>query len=211
MTSKESKKILRKERERQARRLEILEAAELVFGRKGYYAATIEEIAAEAEFATGTIYNFFDSKESMYHELMEKFVNEFMGLFESKVLSQADPCDAVGALIELKLKHFQKHRGFFRVFFETSPGSRLDPSKSTPAKILERYDDYIQQVSEIFKRGLDSGIFDEKLDPLYLSLSLEGVINAFVAYWSRRGIDEPTENRLDIMKNGFLSRIQVRI
>ncbi|MFC1675714.1 TetR/AcrR family transcriptional regulator [Planctomycetota bacterium] len=211
MRSKESKKVLRKERERQARRLEILEAAELVFGRKGYHAATIEEIAAEAEFATGTIYNFFDSKESLYHELMDKFVDEFMGLFESKILSQADPRDAVGALIELKLSHFQEHRGFFRVFFETSPGSRFDPSSSMPAKILERYDDYIKQVSDIFKSGLDSGIFDEKLDPLYLSLSLEGVVNAFVAYWSRRGIDEPTDNRLDIMKNNFLSRIQIRI
>ena len=210
MKTAKSRQLTRKEREYQAHRQEILEAAEQVFTQKGYYQATMEEIACEAEFATGTIYNFFKSKEDLYQQVIMKIAQGFMNEFEKEILSEDAPREAIAALIRLRLMHYQEHRGFFRVYFDTSPGSRLDPVGAIPKKCEAIYEDYIEQVIGIFRRGVDRGTFDD-LDPLYLTLSIEGVINALVAYWSRTEPHEPIEDRIEKMQDMFLSRIQIKL
>lgn len=210
MPDKQTNGLSRKEREREARRREILEAAEHVFVRKGYHAATVEEIAREAEFAIGTIYNFFRGKEGLYAHVVAKIAQDFMDAFESQVLSKEDPVEAIGALIELRLTHFEDHRGFFRVFFETSPGSRLDPVSALPESCVGLYDRYIETVSGLFRRGVEQGRLD-RVDPFYLTLCLEGIINAFVVYWSRREPSEPLATRVKKLKEHFIGRLRVRL
>lgn len=68
--------LQRKERERVARRREILAAARKVFAAKGYERATLDEIAEEAEFAKGTLYNYFDSKETLFREIVREILEE---------------------------------------------------------------------------------------------------------------------------------------
>jgi len=206
MDSLEKKRPRRKEREKERHRREILDAAEKVFVRKGHYLATVEEIAEEAEFSVGTIYNFFENKEDLYVRVIEKIAHDFFDVFEKKVLSNDDPVETIGALIELRLTLFERHRGFFRVFFETSPASHVDPVKALPKNLAVLYDDYIASVSAIFKHGMKKGLF-EKTDPFYLTLCLEGIINAFVAYWARREPTESLETRVEKMKAEFLGRI----
>lgn len=210
MSSKETKNLPRKERERQAHRREVLEAAERVFVRKGYHAATVEEIAQEAEFAVGTIYSFFKSKDELYAQVVGKIAQDFMEALEARVLSLDDPEQAIAALIELRLTHFDEHRGFFRVFFETSPGSRVDPVRALPPQCVGLYDRYIEAVSKLFGQGVSRRVFDQG-DPLYLTLCLEGIINAFVSYWSRREPSEPLETRVKKMKAAFLGRLKLRL
>jgi TetR/AcrR family fatty acid metabolism transcriptional regulator len=52
----------RRERLRREREQRILDAAATVFANKGYYQATIRDIATLADVADGTIYNYFDNK-----------------------------------------------------------------------------------------------------------------------------------------------------
>ena len=52
------KRLSRQERAFQWRRDHVLESAERVFARKGFHEATMQEIAKEAEYATGTLYGF---------------------------------------------------------------------------------------------------------------------------------------------------------
>jgi len=57
--------------EKGERRNDILAAAKKVFARKGYHATTIAEIAKTAKLSYGSIYWYFDSKDALFHELME--------------------------------------------------------------------------------------------------------------------------------------------
>ena len=59
------------EQDKEERRGEILAAAKKVFARKGYHATTIAEIAKAARLSYGSIYWYFDSKDALFHELME--------------------------------------------------------------------------------------------------------------------------------------------
>ncbi|WP_425802848.1 TetR/AcrR family transcriptional regulator [Desulfitobacterium sp. Sab5] len=60
----------RKEKEKEIRRRDIIDAAERVFFTKGYDLATMDDVAKEAEFSKRTIYVYFNSKEQIYFEIM---------------------------------------------------------------------------------------------------------------------------------------------
>jgi AcrR family transcriptional regulator len=61
------------------RRAGILEAALAVFSARGYHASSIDDIAREAGISKALIYEHFDSKQSLYGDLLEQNANE---LFE---------------------------------------------------------------------------------------------------------------------------------
>jgi AcrR family transcriptional regulator len=56
----------RRERERENRRSQILNAAKEIFMSKGFRAATMEDIAQKVELSPGTIYTYFKNKEELY-------------------------------------------------------------------------------------------------------------------------------------------------
>jgi len=209
MAAEKKGEVGRKERERQQHRLEILEAAERVFERNGYLGTTVEDIAREAEFAVGTLYNFFGSKEELYGEVAEKTARDFMEDFEGVVLTKEDAEEAVGSLIELRLTHFEEHRGFFRAMLDAFRAGGQEPIPRLPGSMETLYERYIERVSGLFERGVKGGSFGE-FDPLYLALCLEGIINAFVMYWSRHEPTEPLAVRLQKMRDGFLGGIRAR-
>ena len=56
---------------KEARREQILAAAKTVFARKGYHATTIADVAKVARISYGSIYWYFDSKDALFHALMD--------------------------------------------------------------------------------------------------------------------------------------------
>lgn len=65
-----------REDKRAANRALILRAAREVFGRRGFYAATIEDIAAEAGLSNGAIYYNFKDKEDLFLALLDERIEE---------------------------------------------------------------------------------------------------------------------------------------
>lgn len=71
----------RRERERLVRRDEMLEAAQEVFAEKGYNSATLEEVAARAEYGKGTLYNYFPGgKQEILLAIVERFHDELCAI-----------------------------------------------------------------------------------------------------------------------------------
>jgi len=66
--------IERKEREKQQRRTDIVEAAERIFFTKGFDKATMDDVAEEAELSKGTLYLYFRSKEDLHLSVAMKAI-----------------------------------------------------------------------------------------------------------------------------------------
>jgi AcrR family transcriptional regulator len=77
------RKRLTREDKRQANRARILQAARKVFGRSGYYGATIEEIGDEAGLSNGAVYYNFQSKEDLFLTLLDDWRAELIRNVES--------------------------------------------------------------------------------------------------------------------------------
>jgi AcrR family transcriptional regulator len=61
---------LRRERERAQRRDDILRAARKVFFKVGIHAATVDDVAEAAQVSKGTVYLYFDTKETILAHLL---------------------------------------------------------------------------------------------------------------------------------------------
>ena len=62
--------VERKEREREQRRSDILNAARTVFALSGLQGASMDKIAAQAELAKGTLYLYYRNRDEMLLALM---------------------------------------------------------------------------------------------------------------------------------------------
>jgi len=65
----------RKEREKQQRREEIMQAAEVVFFSKGFEKSTMDDVAEKAELSKGTLYLYFKSKEDLHMAVARKAIH----------------------------------------------------------------------------------------------------------------------------------------
>lgn len=61
------------EERRRVTRQRLLDAAAAVFARRGFAAASVEEIAREAGYSTGAIYWHFDGKDDLFLAMAEEF------------------------------------------------------------------------------------------------------------------------------------------
>ena len=119
-----------------ARRRSILTAAEGVFEAHGYAAATIEQVAAKAGVAKGSVYNYFQSKQDLFRQVLTEALSE----------DEAE----LGRLVASRTRASEKLQGFFDWSF-----SRLEHCKRVGGLILESWAKAAQeedrgQMSETF-------------------------------------------------------------
>jgi AcrR family transcriptional regulator len=188
----------RKEREREARREEILNAAHAVFIEKGLTGSTVDDIAAAAELSKGTIYLYFHSKEDLYLAVMNRGIDIMQEMFERAIGTGENPIKLIWNLGEAYYAFFQDHRDYFRMFsFFESPQFHSLVSEEMMAQCMMRDKKTWDLVSGVIKRAIDAGLFHAGLDPLEVGIILwsnsNGLLrqlNANEAYWlNAMGID----------------------
>src|SRR5437588_12312304 len=98
-----------RERLREVRAELILDVAEEMLAEKGYHDASMDEIAARAGIAKGTLYQHFPGKEDLVFALFERS----LGLFEQAVEQAATAADLTArAKLERILRYvYQDLRG----------------------------------------------------------------------------------------------------
>ena len=64
---------------REQRRAQILDAALGVFARQGYHGTSISDLVSAAGVARGTFYQYFDSKKTIFLELLDALLGELKG------------------------------------------------------------------------------------------------------------------------------------
>ena len=96
------------QRRPEARPDEILDAALAVFGESGFARAKIEEVARLAGVSKGTVYCYFDSKESLFREMVRAKV--VASLAEAEVFVRTYEGSARGLLAELIRRMYRRVR-----------------------------------------------------------------------------------------------------
>jgi AcrR family transcriptional regulator len=102
----------------EARRAAILDSAAEVFARRGYHAASIDDIARDGGVSKALIYEHFASKQELYAELLEHHANE---LFErlAAAIAAAGPGGAERLRVGLDAFYafVEDHRVAWRMMF----------------------------------------------------------------------------------------------
>ncbi|MBF0209386.1 MAG: TetR/AcrR family transcriptional regulator [Desulfamplus sp.] len=154
----------RKQREREQRRKQIMEAARKVFSAKGFSRATMEEIAGQAELSPGTIYLYFKNKEELHTSLsinileyitsqMKKFINRDDIDAEAKMHLLKDTFMNVyeyDPMVLINLFHLQSGETLQNLSDEV-----LDELKQTSSEALSA-------ITSVVNEGISQGIFVPK-------------------------------------------------
>lgn len=164
----------RRERERRQRRADILRAAEKVFAAHGFHAASIEQIAKTAEYATGTVYLYFKDKETLYLELFEEKIREVGELIRQRTEGVKDPKEAIRQLVEARMDYFERNRAFFRIYAREGM-NRYEMRQDRWAGILKHYEDYLKLLADIVRSGQRRGLF-RRGDAHQFAVALSGIM-----------------------------------
>jgi len=192
----------RKRREQAARRQEILNAAEGLFSKYGFFKTGMAEIAKASQFAIGTVYRFFPSKEEIYISLVEVKVEELLRLLAKQIAQAKTTRDKIQAVIHVKLAFADRHRDFFRIYVSEWSGFEWTVKSAFGDRIWTRYEAQITLVADVIRKGIKKGEF-RKVNPADASLALHGMLNATTYLWILQV--SPTESL--VAKGEFLGRL----
>lgn len=194
----------RKEREKARHQQEILRAAERVFSEKGFHGATTEEIARQAEFAVGTLYKFFASKEDIYWAVLQDGMNQRLE-FVREVFSdpQVDPVQAIETFIEAKARFFMEHGPFYRLFLKEHLGGSPILPQERRDQIWAIYEESLTVIEAAIQRGIDQGRI-RPMPPRDLALGLEGITSIFLHTALLHQNCQDYQSKIPVMKALFL-------
>ncbi len=111
--------------------MRILQAAEKIFAQKGYDAARIDQIAADAGVNKALIYYYFKNKRALLEELFQDFFRESAALLVSYVQQgglDSSPTPQADRIFEDYFSYFEAKRDLLRIMFMES----LKNGESTP-------------------------------------------------------------------------------
>ena len=99
----------------QRTRQNLLEAAEVVFGERGYEAASIVDITRTAGVAQGTFYLYFGGKKAIFAELVDELGATLRRTLAAAVEGLADRLAIERAGLVAFLHFVQEHKNLYRI------------------------------------------------------------------------------------------------
>jgi AcrR family transcriptional regulator len=104
-------------RQDQEKRRRILTAAFEMFGEVGYRDTTIKDIARKAEVAAGSIYTYFEDKETLFRSTVEEGWNRFIQDISEATATLGSYEAKLNALIDIGFCHIKEAYPLLRGMF----------------------------------------------------------------------------------------------
>lgn len=159
----------RREKEKEIRRTDIIEAAEKVFFAKGYDNATMDDVAKTAEFSKRTVYIYFNSKEQIYFEIMTRGYRRLIDMLNDNMHNE-NGRNAIDEIKQMSLTFYRFNReypDYFKAIMEYENGE-LDFQKGVPdaskEECYELGEKIMGHLIGLLRRGIAEGSVRGDLD-----------------------------------------------
>jgi len=183
---------------REARRLkhqdlsrnQLLDAAEELFGRKGFYETTLQEIADLAGFSVGSVYSFFDSKDDLFLQIFQRRGGDYMPRISGVLRGPGTPLDLLHDLVNFEINYFREHFHFGRLWLRHSGSTLQSVERLADELILGNYRESMRLQAELFERGQRDASFGPG-EPAALARLFSGLVSAFQSLDPKVMSDDP--------------------
>lgn len=190
----------------QVRRTEILHRAAPLLAEKGINGCTVRDIADVAGILSGSLYHYFDSKDTMVQEIVSGYLTALEQRYAGTMRSAVDARTRLHALIldslDVSQDHphaseiYQGNRGYF------ASHERFQGIRDTAGRIFEVWHDAIAQ-------GVEAGAFRQDVNPRVFHRFLRDAVflsprwfHASEAY----GIEQLAIDTARVFLDGFTAR-----
>lgn len=164
----------RRQREKEQRAQDIVDAAEKIIFSKGYEKATMDEIAEAAELSKGTLYLYYKTKEELYQAIAIR------GNIILRKMAQAALHDDMNGLVKIititqaYFRFYEQHRSYFDALHH------MDTSEMTPEAIQERHQAFersenaLYLLRDVIAQGVEDRSIRSDVDPMKQALLVWG-------------------------------------
>ena len=172
------KKISRKQRETDLRKQNILEAAEKLFLANGYEDTTMSQIANEAEFSKGTLYNYFKSKDDLYLAIGTKayeIIIDYTKFFVENKDPGVDQLKAVGYAYYEFTKNYPDYAHIFHDIAIKLPNvaqKSKDKLTAIEKDYQNRSEAYGEQFRDVIIKAIKTKTIRSDKDPFLIGFTL---------------------------------------
>jgi len=159
---------------REEKQIDIIKAAIRVFSEHGFDGAKMEYIAKEAGIGKGTVYEYFESKDRLFEEILKFSIEEFrVGLKE---------CMEQGETIEERLQNcsryyagfYSSHMDIVQVFMQVST-----LSKEIRGQLIAEHMAILKHYTEMVQAAKLNGEIREDLDEELATYCIVGSLDLF--------------------------------
>ena len=123
----------RKEREKEQRRNDIIDAAERIFFTKGVEHSTMDDVATEAELSKGTLYLYFKSKEDIQFAIFMRGAEIMESMMRYRIALKKTGYEKLLELAQTTVEYAALHKNYFE-FFMIFQSSKLNELKIAKAQ-----------------------------------------------------------------------------
>lgn len=160
----------------------ILDAAEVVFSRRGLHEATMREIATEADFSSGALYRFFESKDDILGKVMERKGRRLVEELEKALSGDLPPEEQMHVLADAQIRYYSANRDFYRLILRTAGPSWWTLKIEFDDKGVERFRRALDIETTMFQTGIANGAFIGD-DPEQMAVVFIAIMQAYLTRW----------------------------
>jgi AcrR family transcriptional regulator len=178
----------RKEREKEQRRNEILDAAEKVFFSKGVWTSTMDDVAETAELSKGTLYLYFKNKEELYYGINWRGLRILVDLFKKAVQKGRSGLEKTFLIGKAFLQFSQEHTDYFNAltYYEIKD---VDYSEAESMACLcdASGNEAIGILVGAIQAGIQDGSIRKDIDPFKTAIILWGQTTGMIQLVTSKG------------------------
>lgn len=203
----------RKEREKEQRRNDIIDAAEKVFFSRGLDNATMDEIAEEAELSKGTIYLYFKSKEELLFAIDLRAMKILMSLFRESISKGNSTIDNLLEIGRAYVRFSREYEHYFKILLHFEGSGNFNLSHELFAQMCSQEEDPMNFLISMLGKGIDDGTVRSDIPPVILAHCLwsqtTGILKLtktknFHSDMKNHSEDEIINAHLEIIYHGIL-------
>jgi len=172
-------------RRRAARRAastaDILDAAERVFGEDGLRDGSLRRIAELSGYSTAAIYKFFDSKQHLVTETLNRRADEYLTEVRKAAASDGTALERLHLIVDAAAAYFSAQKNFSSLIRQVQGGAAiLGPVLAAFADdVYGRYGQAMELMTDLVREGQESGEIRPS-DPRALAHVASVLTNEFV-------------------------------
>ncbi len=183
----------------------ILDAAYAVFAEKGFYSATVDEIAELAHVGKGTVYRHFESKENLFRRVVDDKLQDLLSGIQRGFRDAEDVLGGIRRGVKAYLSFFQEHKDFYRILMFEQQGF----GSGFRAQYIDGIVSNVPLIRDMVVDGAEGGRL-KPLDDFYtVFYGLVGFVDGVIHKWYRNNCEGSLEDELDtileVLFYGFVS------
>ncbi|MGB7630428.1 MAG: TetR/AcrR family transcriptional regulator [Candidatus Deferrimicrobium sp.] len=178
-----SPKATKKEIVTAFRTREILAAARELLERRGPEAMTMEEIAADAGVAKGTLYLYFQSKDDLIQALVTRVGENILRDVEASLKAPGTPPEKLIRMVSVLLEYLNRERLLFPIYARELVRGKGESQEGFRHRYQEMEEKFVALVTGLFAEGIAAGQFIPA-NPRLLTFLIRGLIRA-TGYYQR--------------------------